>query len=74
MDSGFSSTNIPQTGSFATFFLLFIVITTCISVGLYNCKNIIRQFTEENRKNMPLQLDNYDVSILKACTTTIHLW
>jgi hypothetical protein len=47
MDSGFSSTNIPQTGSFATFFLLFIVITTCISVGLYNCKNIIRQFPEE---------------------------
>lgn len=38
-----------------------------LTVGLYNCKNIIRYRTKETAIGyMPLQLDNYDVSILKS--------
>jgi hypothetical protein len=54
MDSGFSSTNIPQTGSLAIFspsFLPHVQKDTSITVSLYNCKKYNNTF-ENERSNI----------------------
>src|SRR5919197_5657986 len=71
MDSDLSSTNIPQTGSLAIFLSFlppFISKNTRISIGLYNCKKYNKAYYKINHTKipMPLQLDDYDVSILRS--------